>query len=160
MSGKRFLTLSDYERKWRHPTDTPSYWKISWNPRAERSGFRLFQSLLNLTGTSAAALQISEYDHYNIQSRNFETSRDLSVRRLTAQWIEAMGWKCISKQWYQPSVMTYPLSGNPTVSTIYFDYRPRKHRSSRLLVLFDWNLLVTGGFPTQRDSITESVSMS
>ena len=31
------------------------------------------------------ACQISErYDHYNIQSRGFETSRDLAVRRLTA----------------------------------------------------------------------------
>ena len=35
--------------------------------------------------------QISErYNHYNIQSRGFETSRDLAVRRLTAQWIEAL----------------------------------------------------------------------
>ena len=36
------------------------------------------------------ACQISErYDHYNIQSRGSETSRDLAVRCLTAYWIEA-----------------------------------------------------------------------
>ena len=51
-----FLTLSDNDRKWRHPTDTPSYWKIWWNLGATRSGFRRFQSLLNLTGTSGVAL--------------------------------------------------------------------------------------------------------
>ena len=36
------------------------------------------------------ACQIPErYDHYNIQSRGFETPRDLAVRRLTAYWIYA-----------------------------------------------------------------------
>ena len=30
------------------------------------------------------------YDHYNTQSRYFETSRNLAVRRLTAWWIEAL----------------------------------------------------------------------
>ena len=29
------------------------------------------------------------YDHYNTQSRGFETSRDLAVRRPSAEWIEA-----------------------------------------------------------------------
>ena len=33
-----------------------SYPKISWNPEAARWGFKLFQSLWNLAGTSAAAL--------------------------------------------------------------------------------------------------------
>ena len=66
-----------------------SYRKISWSLAATRFGFRLFQSLCNLTNTLAAALPrclfISErYDHYNIQSRGLETSRDLAVRRLTA----------------------------------------------------------------------------
>ena len=40
------------------------------------------------------AYQISErYDQYNIQSRVFETSQDLAVRRLTAFWIEDQGTK-------------------------------------------------------------------
>ena len=35
--------------------------------------------------------QISERcDHYNIQSRGFETSRDFAVRRLTASWIDVL----------------------------------------------------------------------
>ena len=56
-----------------------SYRKISWSPEATKFRFRLFQSHWNLTGTSC---QISErYDHYSIQSRGFETSRDLAVRR-------------------------------------------------------------------------------
>ena len=60
-----------------------SYGKISWSLEAARFGFRLFQSLWNLTGTPAAC-QISERcDYYNTQSRGFETSRDLAVRRLT-----------------------------------------------------------------------------
>ena len=62
-----------------------SYRKISWSLEAARFEFKLFQSLWNLAGTSAAACQISErYDHWNIQSLGFETSRDLAVRRLTA----------------------------------------------------------------------------
>ena len=37
------------------------------------------------------ACQHSErYDDYDLLSRGFETSRDLAVRRLTAQWIEAL----------------------------------------------------------------------
>ena len=66
-----------------------SYHKISRSLEAARFGFKLVLSLWNLAGTSAAPLrdacQISErYDHYNTQSRGFETSRDLAVRRLTA----------------------------------------------------------------------------
>ena len=37
------------------------------------------------------ACQTSErYDYYNTQSRDFETSRDLAIRRLTAWRIEAL----------------------------------------------------------------------
>ena len=80
-----------------------SYRKISWSFEAARFGLKLFQSLWNLAGTSAALLPrclsnfkflivffLSWYDHCNIQSRGFETSRDLAVRRLTAYWIEAL----------------------------------------------------------------------
>ena len=67
-------------------SDKTSYRKISWSLEAARFGFGLFQWLWNIRGISAAAVcQISErYDHYNTQSRGFETSRDLAVRRLTA----------------------------------------------------------------------------
>ena len=62
-----------------------SYRKIPWSLKAARFRFKLFQSLWNWAGTPAAACQFSErYDHCNIQSRGFETSRDLAVRRLTA----------------------------------------------------------------------------
>ena len=71
-----------YSLRWR-----TSYHNISWSLKAARFGFRLFQSLWNFTCTSATSLprcpSISErYDHYNIQSRDFEASRNLAVRCL------------------------------------------------------------------------------
>ena len=66
-----------------------SYRKMLWSLESARCWFRLFQSLWNSTGISAAlcrgACQISERcNYYNIQSRGFETSRNLAERRLTA----------------------------------------------------------------------------
>ena len=49
---------------------------------AARFGFRLFQSLWNLTCTSAVCHISERNDHHNIQSRGFDTSPDLVVRRL------------------------------------------------------------------------------
>ena len=60
-----------------------SYRKISWSLEAARFGFGLFRLLWNLTGISAACKISERYDHYNTQSRGFETSRDWAVRRLT-----------------------------------------------------------------------------
>ena len=58
-----------------------SYRNISWSLEAARFASRLFQSPWNLTGCCRDACQISErYDHYNIQSRSFETSRDRAVK--------------------------------------------------------------------------------
>ena len=65
-----------------------SYRKVSWSLEAGFGDsdfrFRRLQPLWNLTGTSAAALprclsNLEPYDHYNIHSRGFETSRDLAV---------------------------------------------------------------------------------
>ena len=61
-----------------------SYPKISWSLVAARLGFKLFQSLWNLTGLS----NFTTGDHYNIQSRGLETSRNLAVKRFTAWWID------------------------------------------------------------------------
>ena len=56
-------------------------WRLTARSReAARFGFRLYQSFWNLTGTSAAEW----HDYHNIQSRGFETSRDLAVTLLTA----------------------------------------------------------------------------
>ena len=69
-------------------SEQTSYHKISWNLEATRFGFRPFSIALKFDrhlGSSTAACQISErYDHYNIQSRGFETSRGLVVRSVTA----------------------------------------------------------------------------
>ena len=71
-----------------------SYRKISWTFEAMRFGFilpnrsEMWQAPRQQCCRDAC--QISQrYDHYNIQSRGFETSRDLVVRRVTAQWKEA-----------------------------------------------------------------------
>ena len=46
------------------------------------------------------ACQISErYNHYNTQSRGFETSLNLAIRRLTAWWIEAQENMDIKTHW-------------------------------------------------------------
>ena len=71
-----------YSLRWR-----TSYDNISWSLKAAGFEFRLFQSLWNFACVSAAALprcpSISQrYDHYNIQSRDFEASRNLAVRCL------------------------------------------------------------------------------
>ena len=55
--------------------------KVSRSLEAARFGFRLLQSLWNLTGSAAAEMptgRISKrYDDYNIQSRGFETSHEI-----------------------------------------------------------------------------------
>ena len=72
-----------------------------------RFGFRLFRLLWNLTGNSAVVLPRcrERYDPYNIQSRSFETPRDLAVRRLTAQWIETL--VSIKKCWSMFGIFLY-----------------------------------------------------
>ena len=65
-----------------------SYQKISWSLEIRVEYFPIALKFNRHLGSSAAkpnACQTSErYDHYNIQSRGFETSRDLALRRLTA----------------------------------------------------------------------------
>ena len=70
-----------------------SYHKIAWSLEAARFGFRVFQLLWQVPPRQHCrdACRISEpYDHYNIQSRGFETSRGMVVRRLTALWIKSL----------------------------------------------------------------------
>ena len=68
-----------------------SYHKISWSLKAVGLDVVMIISFWNLTGKSAA--QISErLEKSNPESRGFESSQDLSVRRLTAYWIEVMGF--------------------------------------------------------------------
>ena len=66
------MTLSYGMIKYSILSGRTSYRKISWSFEAARFRFKLFQSLWNLTGTSAAALQRC------LQSHGFETWRDLS----------------------------------------------------------------------------------
>ena len=65
-----------------------SYRKISWSLEAARFGFKLSNHSeiwqVPRQRCCRGACQISErYEHCNFQSRGFETSRDLAVRRLT-----------------------------------------------------------------------------
>ena len=63
-----------------------SYGKISLSLEVARFVFRIVQSLWNLTG-DAAACQISKKWYYSIyQFRDFETSQDLTIRRIVGYW--------------------------------------------------------------------------
>ena len=72
-----------------------AYRKISWS--LEDARFELdFLNRSEICQTPrqqryrAASQILKRYDNRNIQSRDFETLRDLAVRRLTAWWIEAL----------------------------------------------------------------------
>ena len=74
-----------------------SHHKISWSLESARFMFRLSQLLLHWTGTSATALPryLSNFraiDLYTIQSRGFETSCDLTIRRLVNRGPCRQGW--------------------------------------------------------------------
>ena len=68
-------------------SDKTSYRKISWSLEDSSLGFSNRSEIWQAPRQQRCrdACQISEgYDRYKIQSRSFETSRDLAVRRLTA----------------------------------------------------------------------------
>ena len=70
-----------------------SYRKISWSLEAAKFGFDFSDrsEIWQAPSQQGCRGQITErYDHYNIQSRSFETSKHLGVRCLTAWWIEAL----------------------------------------------------------------------
>ena len=77
------------------PSGRATHRKISWSLKTARLGFRLFQSLWNMTGTSTAALSrcLSNFRAMRLLWHlilRLETSRDLAVRRPFAYWIEAL----------------------------------------------------------------------
>ena len=86
--SRRWRTLGLYSlSRW------TSYRMMSSSLEAARFGFSFFNRPENLQGPRQHrcrdACQIAEWYHdYNIQSRGFGTSRDVAVRRLTAEWIE------------------------------------------------------------------------
>ena len=78
----------------RHPvsiSEKTSYRKISWSLEAARFAFRseIWQALRQ--HCCRCACQISKrYDNLKYQSRGFETSRDLTIRRLFGYWDGAL----------------------------------------------------------------------
>ena len=60
-----------------------AYRQILWSFEATRLDIAMVVSLWNLTGISAAVLS-ERSEKFKPESRGFETSRDLAVRRLTA----------------------------------------------------------------------------
>ena len=71
-----------------------SFRKISSSLEAVRFVFSIVRSLWNLTGTS------KRYDNLTYQSRGFETSRDLTVRRLFGYWDGALGVSHYQLEYY------------------------------------------------------------
>ena len=91
-------------------SDKTSYRQISWSLEAARLDVAMVVSLWNLAGTSAA----ERLEKFKPESRSFETSRDLAVRRLTAQWIEALQIPTLA----QPRLQSQPHLLVPVVSNI------------------------------------------
>ena len=63
-----------------------SHYQISWSLEAVRLDIMIIATLWNLTGTlaalfSGACLILERFEKYKCESRDFETSRELSVRR-------------------------------------------------------------------------------
>ena len=91
------LTTSMLERF--SPSGRTSCRKISWRYKAARFLFRLFNRCEIWQASQQRCYwdicQVSKPYYHNIQSRGFETARDLAVRRLTAQWTEAL--KCVRR---------------------------------------------------------------
>ena len=101
-----------------------SYRKISWNLEAARFIFILFPIALKFNGqlgSSAVELPVKFQSDsiFNVQSRDFETSRDLTIRRPSAQWTEAHVWQDV--HWfnvgYSKKVILAVLSN--AIFTIY-----------------------------------------
>ena len=74
-------------------SDKTSYCKFSRSLEAARFVFKIVRSLWNLRGTSAAGLSMRHMRHISrrcddlhYQSRGFDTSRDLTMRRLFGYW--------------------------------------------------------------------------
>ena len=79
-------------------SDKTSYRKISWSLEVSRFVSRIVRSLWYLTSTSAALLPmcLSSFEamlSLSCQSRGFETSRDLTTRRLIGYWNGALAIK-------------------------------------------------------------------
>ena len=74
-----------------------SYGKISWSLKLKDLGFNISNNadISRHISSSAAEMPVKFqwYNHHNIQSRSFETSRDLAVRSLTAKWIVAQAFQ-------------------------------------------------------------------
>ena len=123
---------------------------------------------VSLGENAPGAQQISErWDHYNIQPRSSETSRDLVVERRSPLWAEAR--ETMTKGIFSMhtshdiTVMSYSRIQGITIhqqldylSNSWFWSTP-KNQSSALECLCDGNLSVNGGFPSQRANDRESV---
>ena len=73
-------------------SDKTSYRKISWNLETARLIVWIIASLWDFTGPSAAVLHRCLSNYIIIyQSRGFETSQDLTIRRLIGYWNRALG---------------------------------------------------------------------
>ena len=123
-----------------------SYRKMSWRREISYYTFPIAQKL----DRRRDDCNISKwYDNFNTQSRGFETSGDLTVRRLTAWWIEALDarWPrslvpywCHKATMRQPGENTFPWRSHCPTPRAAFE---RCTWSQKRKVCHDDNLLVT-----------------
>ena len=109
------------------------YCKISWSLEATRFMFRLFQSLWNLTGTSAAVLPVKFQSDTNIIISNLPwlwVFTRSSVRPLCTKWIEALG-------------LLIPITHRTQVSLIIFlNFNLILIKSSEFWCIYMYNILM------------------
>ena len=62
---------------------------------------------------------LERYDGYNIQSHCFETTRDLTVRRPSAEWVQAQGFliRTAASTWLPWRQLRYPESSGGSWAT-------------------------------------------
>ena len=85
--GFQYRSYKDTNQGFYSLSGKTSYRQISWSLEAARLGVMIIAPRQRCC---RGACQISErLEKSKPESRDFETSRDLAVRRLTAQWIEA-----------------------------------------------------------------------
>ena len=121
-----------------------SYRKISWSFEATRFGFRLFQSLWNLTGTSTASLSLSRClsNFRVIQSLYHPISRPRDFTRFvdrTFVWATGLRHKCGCK-W--PGAKYAPANDNRCHIDYYISQRTNcaaviYHCS----IMFEWSTI-------------------
>ena len=125
-----------------------SYHQISWSPEAAGSDIIIYGSDIWPASRQrccwGACQMLERLKNIKPQSRGFETSRDLAVRRPSAWWIEAP--VTVNWSWW----VWVELTCTHTQQNTSTWWRHQRETFSALLALCEGNSPVNGEFPSQR----------